>query len=198
MEKKAMQGDERRKIRFIEKKFQTQFIVRFCEIVLLGGLLSTGILYFFVSRSTTVSIVNSRVVVQTTAEFLLPLLLQTMTLTVIAIAVAAIFLTLYASHKIAGPLYNLKRTMQRLKNGDFSTGFHIRHLDQLQDVANSVDEMIGGVRQDMKALKEQAERIKDGLDNISPAQVSPDKKDLLSDCQKTASELKKTLSHFKA
>ena len=62
---------------FIDKDFQTRFILKFCILVVLAGIINVGILYFVGKESTTVSIVNSRVIVRTTADFLLPILIQT-------------------------------------------------------------------------------------------------------------------------
>ena len=197
MGKISAAGKDRRAIHFIEKKFQTQFIVRFCMLVFLSGLLTIALIYFLAMRSTTVSIINSRVVVRTTADFLLPLLTQTVAIVVILISIITVFLALYASHKIAGPLYNLKRTMQRLKDGDFSLGFRIRHLDQLQELANTVDEAIIKTRNDLKTLKSSAHVLREGLERIPDSSVSEDKKIFLSDSRKAAIELEKTLNHFK-
>ncbi|MDP6686286.1 MAG: hypothetical protein QGI05_04970, partial [Candidatus Omnitrophota bacterium] len=85
----------KRRTYFIDKKFQTKFILKFCALVAVGGFLTIGILYCLAVQSTTVSFVDSRVVVQTTADFILPILLQTVLIVMIVVSFATIFITLF-------------------------------------------------------------------------------------------------------
>ena len=132
----------RRKNYFIERSFQTKFILKFCVLVGAGGLLTIGMLYLLAMRSTTVTIVNSEVVVKTTADFLLPVLVQTVVIVMILLSIATIIVTLFASHKIAGPLFHLKKAMYDLGEGDFSTEINLRKLDQLKNIAQDFNNMV--------------------------------------------------------
>jgi len=143
----------RRKNYFIEKKFQAKFILKFCLLVIAGGLLTVGILYFLASRSTTVAFVNSRVVVKTTADFILPILIQTVAVVVIITGLATIFVTLFVSHKIYGPLYRFKKVMEKLAEGDFSEDFRLRHSDQLRELADTFNNMIAKLRERFKNIE---------------------------------------------
>jgi signal transduction histidine kinase len=137
---------DRRKTLFIEKSFQVKFIIKFCLLVIAGGLLTAGILYFLSMRSTTVAIVNSEVVVKTTADFLLPILIQTVVVVMILLSIATIIVTLIVSHKIAGPLYRLKKAMHDLGEGDFSTEINLRKFDQLKHIAQEFNNMAGKLK----------------------------------------------------
>ncbi len=143
----------KRHIYFIEKSFQAKFIMKFCSLVVFGGLLTIGLLYLWAAKATTVSIVNSRVVVTNTANFILPLLIQTVIIVTVIVAMAAVAVTLFMSHKIAGPLYRFKKIMEALSEGDFLNHVKIRKSDQLQDLAKIFDEMIAKNRTKIKALK---------------------------------------------
>lgn len=187
----------KRRVYFIEKKFQAKFILKFCALVALGGLLTIGLLYLLAMRSTTVSFVNSRVVVRTTADFLLPVLIQTVAIATIIVGLATIAVTLFVSHKIAGPLFRLKKVMGELENGDFSADFHIRHLDQLQDLATAFNEAIRKIREKIQALKDGLKVLKDGLDDISENEIAESKRSLLAELKEAAEELNKASRYFK-
>jgi methyl-accepting chemotaxis protein len=187
----------RRKNYFIDKNFQSKFILRFCLLVVIGGLLTIGLLYFFAMKSTTVAFVNSRVVARTTADFILPILVQTVAIVVIVVSLATVFVTLLVSHKIAGPLYRFKKVMQALTDGDFSSEFKIRRLDQLQDLADSFNVMIVKVRQELRGLKDNIVSLKDRLDSISEQDVGENKKVNLRQAKQNSEELNKTIRHFK-
>ncbi|MFH0839156.1 MAG: methyl-accepting chemotaxis protein [Candidatus Omnitrophota bacterium] len=187
-----------RKIYFIDKNFQTKFILKFCALVALGGLFTIGILYLFAMRSTTVSIINSRVVVRTTADFMLPLLIQTVLIVMVIVSLATIWVALLASHKVAGPLYRFKKVLESLKEGDFSGGgFKIRRLDQLQSLADELNTMIEKLREKIKTIKENVFAFKEKLDTITEREVSEEKRSTLSDLKKISEELNKITRYFK-
>lgn len=187
----------KRRIYFIEKKFQTNFILKFCTLVAVGGLLTIGILYLLAMKSTTVSVVNSRVVVRTTADFILPILIQTVVIVTIIVSLATMIVALFVSHKIAGPLYHFKKVMQALSEGDFSSDFRIRHLDQLQDIADVFNKMIARVRSELKSLKDNFYSLKEKLDNISEQEISEHKRAIFSELKRISQELNKIINYFK-
>jgi methyl-accepting chemotaxis protein len=189
---------DKRRIYFIEKSFQARFILRFCTLIVVAGLLTMGILYLFVFRSTTVSIINSRVVVRSTADFLLPLLLQTLLIVTILIGLATIVLTLLFSHKIAGPLYRFKKVIENLEQGDFSQDFHIRLNDQLKDLADKFNSMIGKTRFHIQVLKDNLKNLKEKLNNFSEYDIIEHKRLYFGELKSIIEEIDKLIQHFKS
>jgi methyl-accepting chemotaxis protein len=193
-----MEKRMKRHIYFIEKSFQAKFIMKFCGLVALGGLLTIGLLYLWAARATTVSIVNSRVVVTNTANFILPLLIQTFIIVTVVVAIATILVTLLVSHKIAGPLYRFKKIMEAMAEGDFLSHVSIRKGDQFQDLAKIFDDMITKNRGKIKALKADLGIFREKLGNISENEISEHKRAYLSELKRISSEIDQLMSHFKA
>lgn len=187
----------RRRNYFIEKKFQTAFILKFCALVALGGALMMTLLYFFAMKSNTVAFVNSRVVVRTTADFLLPVLIQTVLIMMVFVGIATIFLTLFVSHKIAGPLFRFKRAIGMLEKGDFSESFRIRKSDQLQDLAGTFDRMIAKLRGDFKELSGKSHLLQEKLSDMPEWEIPEDKRAHLKELKRACSDLNGFLSRFK-
>ena len=127
---------------YIDKDFQTKFIIKFCSLIALGSVFTVALIYWLARHSTTVGIANGRVAVHTTAEYLLPLLLQTVFVELVIVSIAAIVMTLLVSHKIAGPLYRFKVMLGKLSEGDVSSAMRLREGDQLQQVAIAYNEAI--------------------------------------------------------
>lgn len=144
----------RRRTYFIGKKFQTKFIVKFCLLIISGALITGGTLYFLTMRSTTVVFENTCVAVKTTADFLLPVLIQTIIVTAVIIGIAAIFLTLLISHKISGPLYSFNKRIKSMGEGNLSGDYHIRKGDQLQEINKSLNETIKKLREAHTAIRD--------------------------------------------
>jgi len=162
------------------------------------ALLTIGLVYYLASKSTTVAIVNSRVIVMSTSDFLLPMLIQTVLIVMFLVGIATIFVTLFVSHKIAGPLYHFKRTMEVLEKGDFSSDFRIRCFDQLQGLADKFNAMIGRTRQQVNLIKSNFTSLKNKLDSLSQDEVVERRKSALLELKNIAEELDKIINHFKS
>jgi len=138
---------------YIDKDFQTKFILKFCSLIAFGSLLTVALIYWLAGHSTTVGIANGRVAVHSTAEYLLPLLLQTVFVVLVLVSLATIVMTLFVSHKIAGPLYRLKAMLGVLGTGDFSSSMRLREDDQLQQVAAAYNEAVEKLNGKIKKAK---------------------------------------------
>jgi methyl-accepting chemotaxis protein len=165
------QASNRRRNYFIDKDFQSKFILKFCLLVVLAGIITTGILYFVGKRSTTVAIIDSRVVVHSTADFLLPILIQTVLAVMIILGLATIIVTLLFSHKIAGPLYRFKKAIEGVGSGNLSVNFHLRNYDQLKGLSNEVNTMIDKTREQINLIKADLVNLKAKKGNISEQDI---------------------------
>jgi len=193
-----MEKRHKRRIYFIDKSFQGRFMLKFCGLVAAGGILTIGLLYLWAARATTVSIINSRVVVNTAADFILPLLAQTVIIVTVLIAIATIIVTLFVSHKIAGPLYRFKKVMEAMGEGDFLNQVNIRKGDQLQDLAKIFDSMIAKNRAKIKALKADLGVFSEKLGRISESEVSEHKRPYLNELKRISAEIDRLINYFKA
>jgi len=138
---------------YIDKDFQTKFILKFCSLIAFGSLLTVALIYWLAGHSTTVGIADGRVAVHTTAEYLLPLLLQTVFVELVVVSLAAIVMTLLFTHKIAGPLCRLKVMLGQLGEGDFSSSMRLRKDDQLQQVAAAYNEAVEKINGKIRRAK---------------------------------------------
>ena len=134
----------------------------------IGAVLTMGLVYWMAMSSTTVAIRDGRVAVHTTADYLLPLMLQTVLLEVIIASIATVALTMIFSFRIAGPLYRFKMMLQGLAKGDVATQMYLRSDDQLKDLAQVYNETINKLNVRIKALKNASslDEIKKELDNF--------------------------------
>jgi methyl-accepting chemotaxis protein len=193
MEKKTY----RRRNYLIDKKFQGKFIVKFSALVIIGGILTIALLYLLGTQSKTVAIQNSRVVAKTTADFVLPLLIQTVIAVTILVGITAGILTLLVSHRISGPLYRFKKVIEALERGDFSSEFNIRSMDQLSGLADEINSMIRNTRQEISGLKNNAVSLKQKLDSLAENDLPENKRATLTELKKITEEIDKAVRYFK-
>lgn len=177
---------EKRRNYFIDKKFQTNFILNFCLLVIVTGAFIMTVLYAFSGKATTVSFVNSRVVVQSTADFIFPLLLQTFVVAIIVVGLVTIVGALFISHRIAGPAFRFKKLLGAMKEGDFTLSCKIRSKDSLQSVETAFNEMIGSVRKNLDQVDKDLQELKRNAEAGD-----------LREIKKSVSAVDKTLHIFK-
>ena len=66
------QSQNRRRNYFIKKRFQTNFIIKFCALVAIGSIISGTIIYLMSRAALTTTFENSRLAIKSTADYILP------------------------------------------------------------------------------------------------------------------------------
>ena len=187
----------RRKNVYIDKEFQTKFILKFCGLVAIGAGLTIIALYVLSLQSTSVSFVNARVKVMTTADFILPLLIQTVFIVTGAVSVGAAAVTLIVSHKIAGPLFRFKQTFRELAAGNFTNEVRLRQGDQLTEVAGDFNLMITVLRARLTEARQALAGLKADIASIGEPQGDDVQKKKILGLQEKVQALEQSLAFFR-
>lgn len=154
---------------FIKKEFQSKFIIKFCLIVILGTIISGIILYAYTNQRLGNTYLESLNAIKVLNDNLISNLIYTSLITVITISIVTIIITLFASHKIAGPLYRLERNTEAIGNGDFTLETRLREKDEITGVASALNEMAGKLRIKMIDIKTDLKEVKDSSAYIESA-----------------------------
>lgn len=174
----------KRKTVYIKKDFQFKFILKFCLILLAGVIISTSLLYYFSQETLTTSFENSRLVIQNTGLAILPAIIVTNLITLGIICIAAIIVTLFVSHRLAGPMFRFEKDINRIKDGDLGVKIHLREKDQFSEMALALNNMTQGIH-------EKISKVNHRLDEILPM---PDEMTTCQECEKKVQELKDILT----
>ncbi|MBI5180482.1 MAG: methyl-accepting chemotaxis protein [Nitrospirae bacterium] len=169
---------------FIKKEFQARFIIKFCLIVIMGAIISGIILYASTNQRLGDTYLESLNAIKVLNDNLISNLVYTNLITVTAISIVTIVITLFASHKIAGPLYRLERSTEAIGNGDFTIETRLRENDEITGVASALNEMAGKLRSKMIDIKTDLEEVKDS---------SADMESAIKDKRLSEKELKKKI-----
>ena len=142
----------RRRHYFIKKDFQFKFILKFCLLILGGVLVSTCLLFLFSRDSLTSSFDQSRLVIEQTSFAILPALIYTNLITLGLITLATIIITLFVSHKLAGPMFRFEADLERIGEGDLTKVIRLRKKDQLKDMAETLNRMTGKLHEKVTVI----------------------------------------------
>ena len=194
--------DNMRKNYFIKKEFQTKFILKFCALVTLAAVISAVVLYLFLSHSVTTVFKDSRIMIKPTTEFIMPGLIFSSLISVILVSLATVAVVVFISHRIAGPLYKVENSLERMGEGDVSFDIHFRRGDEvkvLSEIFNKTRRKLSGTVADMKKESTRIFSQINALKKISDKSTaeSHEIKKILDGLEKTSGDLGEKFNKFK-
>lgn len=187
---------------FIDKDFQTEFILKFCGLVALGCAVFGAILYIFSRSTLTTSFENSRLVVKSTADYLFPGLLFAGIIVALVMAIASSIVVILMTHRVAGPIYRFEKYAQELGSGKLNSDLRIRKKDQFQNLVKSFNKMTHDLKSGLLKVNEVSEKLDKLIDELSDTSnnellLKEDIKRIVSELKKDKQDLKKALMYFK-
>lgn len=154
------ENNERRRGYLVDKEFQLNFIMEFLRVEILFTLLIGGlflIIYYFKYQAGE-SIFNnyllivrkgSSIKVTNMFEIIYPII-------IVAGIVITLFTIVYGliySHKISGPIYRVKKTIESLGKGIFNFKIKFRKKDKFQDLSIPINELIARLNEKMFIIR---------------------------------------------
>ena len=164
-------GNIKRRQYFVQKDFQSKFILKFCMVLLTGIIISIGLLFLFSKNTLTSSFEQSRLVIKNTASAILPSVLLSHSIALVLITLLTIVVTLLISHKLAGPLFRFQKELKEIGDGDLSKVVKIRKKDQVKAIADSLDQMRANLQKKILDIKDEVEQI---IESTSRQDIPPD------------------------
>lgn len=152
-------GHIKRRQYFVQKDFQFKFILKFCMVLLVGIIISTGLVLLFSENTLTSSFEQSRLVIRNTASAILPNVFLSHAIAFVLISFLAIVVTLLVSHKLAGPLFRFEKELKEMGNGDLTKVVKIRKDDQVKAIADGLNEMRANLQKKILDIKAEIEQI---------------------------------------
>ncbi|HBF43765.1 MAG TPA: hypothetical protein DDW42_09110 [Desulfobacteraceae bacterium] len=149
----------KRKQYFVKKGYQFKFIFKFCLIILIGSVISTGVLFLLSQGTLTSSFEHSRLVVNNTSFAILPAVIFTNIITLVLISLASIVVVLLISHKIAGPLFRFEKEIKEIEKGDLTKKIILRKKDQITDMAKGLNKMTESLHDKVFAIQTDVDQL---------------------------------------
>ncbi len=193
---------ERRKNYFIKREFQAKFILKFCILVILTALISGFLIYLFSSQSVTTVFENSRLTIKPSTEFIIPGLILSSIISVIIVGIATVVVVLFISHRIAGPLYKLESSLEKMASGDVSFDIDFRQRDEAKQLAKvfntasqGLNNLLNDVKKDLGRLELEVKEIKKMEDR--PSIESKDLKKTADSLENTYDSINEKFNKFR-
>jgi len=158
-----MSGKQQYKRRnyFIKKDFQGKHVFLAFALVVAGTLLFAGIFSLITSTTLSVSYDDYTLRVGTTPRILFSRFFTAEWLFIILGGVGVAVLAVFLSHRVAGPLYKLERSVNGMISGNIGETIYLRRRDEGKELAvklNQFNEMLSAKIQEMRHLNKGLER----------------------------------------
>ncbi len=127
---------------FIEKDFQGRFVLLFFGIVVIGAIIFTLILTYLSSDIITVTYKENNLRVSSFPRALFYEILQAHWLFILFSGIGVSIIAVFISHRIGGPIYRFKKTMNEIAAGNLALDIRLRKLDEGKDLADCINKMI--------------------------------------------------------
>lgn len=178
---------------FIDLAFQMRFVFKFCTILIASFLLIGGGMFVISQHPKTVAIENTEILLKSTSHLIFPELALILLVVAAFASLVVLFLTLFVSHKIAGPIFRMKKELEFVQAGDLTRKFSIRNSDQLQELARSLDTMTQTLRKKHLMIGGQCRSVSNFIEEKNLGSSKEDREKLLQ----MLKELHEMLSYFK-
>ncbi|MHB8767167.1 MAG: hypothetical protein ACYDA8_22890, partial [Deferrisomatales bacterium] len=129
-------------------------------VIVLGTALTGLLLYLLAEQEFGRAFYSAHYQARSSWELLLPAVLASSFLSMCLVAVVAVVLTLYDSHRIGGPLYRFRANLEAIGNGDLTLVTHLREGDELQSFTEAMNGMTQGLRSRAVQAREADEALR--------------------------------------
>lgn len=148
----------------IAKKFQLKYIGLILFLVLLTGVLCSYVVYYTMMLGMGDKLAN--VYPQGRLLAIVNMVNLRMFLSMLLIAPLIVTIGIFASHKIAGPIYRIEKFLDGMAKGDYSSILTLRSNDELMSLASGINRIQDGLKGTIKTEKSCLEKAALSLENI--------------------------------
>ncbi|MFH1753625.1 MAG: HAMP domain-containing protein, partial [Candidatus Omnitrophota bacterium] len=130
-------------------------------LILAEALIIAGLFLYISSETLTTGYSGSSFVIDKTSSFFLPSFIALTVIVGLAVGIAGIFVFIFISHSIAGPLFRFETVLRQLTEGDFRVRVQLRKTDQLSELLGALNKAIEETDTRLNGLKVDIDRAYD-------------------------------------
>ncbi len=143
-----------RKIYFIQKDFQSRFILRFVAIATSWAVVTVLLFAYLAKKRLDTLRYSSYVDIRTTSDLLLPITITAHVISLVIFAAILAYMIYSLWKRLSSPLQKIKAAISRIAAGDLTGKVTVEHDEEFQNLAEDLDRM-------RSSLSERIVRIKD-------------------------------------
>ena len=145
---------------FIKSTFTIKMLLLFIVSLILGVTILGLVLYVFSSSELDTRLFEAHSRIMNSWEILLPTIILTTISVFILVFLITLYMVIFLSHKIAGPLYKFEMIADEIGNGNFKVNVKLRKKDELIPLLNAFRNMLDNLHGKIMDFKRNFEKTK--------------------------------------
>jgi len=161
----------RRRNFFINREYQGRTIFNYFLLILAGSILFSLVFSFFSSNTISIVYDDYHLKLGTTPGILIDRIFSAQWFFIVICGSAVILITLFLTHRVAGPFYRFEKSIDSMIAKDISFKIHLRKKDEGKNIArrlNSFNQMLSEQLAAMESINEEIRKL--ASDNKNPEQ----------------------------
>ena len=191
----------KRKKYFIKKNFQGKLILGYFLFMVVGCLVFMLALSYLVSDSMTVVYSNNDLQIGQTPFMLFKQLIAANWIVIVLGAAMVVVVATRITHRVAGPMFNLERSLDFMISGRLDNVIHLRKNDEGKELAAKINHFNAELSSEMKTLQKRSRNIQELLSNyavLNPEKRSQDDlESILASIQKQNQMISEIVNQYK-
>ncbi|MBD3380492.1 MAG: HAMP domain-containing protein [Candidatus Omnitrophica bacterium] len=166
-----MGGMRRRTTLFIARRFQ----IRYITLILLMMFAVVGVTGYTVYVTTWIMF-GEKLAAVYPQGLLLDIVKQVnavLVMRLLFLVPLVLFVGLVLSNRIAGPIYRIKRYLSKVAGGAYSGQLKLRHKDELQDLAEVINQLADKLDSDRKSRMEKIGHMDKVIEKLDRGEIPP-------------------------
>ena len=139
---------------FINKEFQGKTIFHYFLLVLAGSILFSLIFSFFSSNTLSIVYDDYHLKLGTTPGILMDKIFSTQWIFIVFGGAFVILITLFLTHRIAGPFYRFEKSLEDMLGRDISGKITLRKKDEGKELADKINRFNAILSDDLDRLQQ--------------------------------------------
>ncbi len=164
----------KRKKYFIKKNFQGKLILGYFLFMVVGCLIFMLALSYLVSDSMTVVYSNNELQIGQTPFMLFKQLIAAHWVVIVLGAAMVVVIATRITHRVAGPMFNLERSLDYMIDGRLDNVIYLRKKDEGKELAAKINQFNAELSSNVGRIRKRSKNIQELLSNY--AVLNPEKR----------------------
>jgi methyl-accepting chemotaxis protein len=149
---------DKRKQYYINE-LQITFVARFVLILIAASIIMGGVIYLLSLNTVTTAFENSRLIIKSTADFMLPVILLGTFIMIIVMSIITVIVTAVLTNRVVGPINRFSTFIDTVKDGYLNNVICLRGKDEILDLANKFNSMAREFCTKIDTVKKEMDRV---------------------------------------
>ncbi len=162
----------KRKKYFIKSNLQGKWMLGYFFLVLLGSIIFTFVFSMFTADTLSITYDAYRLEIGDTPTILIQRFFRANWISIVFGGLAVVLISLFASHRVAGPLYRFEKAVDAMIQGRIGYQIRLRKHDEGKELAEKINRLNDAMAATMTDIRDAASAIENAMPELEGANTA--------------------------